>query len=60
MSDPDRLAVRAVTAVLPFQANEYVTESQVDWRSAPDDPFAGWHFAAGRAARRGHDATGRP
>src|SRR5580658_11073744 len=35
----DRLAVRAVAAVLPFRTNEYVVESLIDWSAAPDDPM---------------------
>ncbi|HEU5417931.1 MAG TPA: lysine 2,3-aminomutase [Streptosporangiaceae bacterium] len=38
--DPaERLAVRAVAAVLPFRTNAYVVESLIDWDSAPDDPI---------------------
>ena len=35
----DRLAVRAVAAVLPFRTNEYVVEQLIDWDAAPDDPI---------------------
>ncbi len=35
----DRLAVRAVAAVLPFRTNEYVVESLIDWTAAPADPM---------------------
>jgi hypothetical protein len=35
----ERLAVRAVAAVLPFRTNEYVLESLIDWTAAPDDPI---------------------
>ena len=35
----ERLAVRAVAAVLPFRTNEYVLESLIDWSAAPDDPI---------------------
>ena len=35
----ERLAVRAVAAVLPFRTNEYVVESLIDWSAAPDDPI---------------------
>jgi KamA family protein len=39
LSEADRLAVRAVAAVLPFRANSYVTEQLIDWQAAPDDPI---------------------
>jgi KamA family protein len=39
LSDADRLAVRAVAAVLPFRTNNYVTEELIDWAKAPDDPI---------------------
>jgi L-lysine 2,3-aminomutase len=35
----DRLAVRAVAAVLPFRTNSYVVENLIDWDAAPDDPI---------------------
>ena len=38
--DPaERLAVRAVAAVLPFRTNAYVVESLIDWDAAPADPI---------------------
>ncbi|MBW8485783.1 KamA family radical SAM protein [Actinomadura parmotrematis] len=37
---PDqRLATRAVAAVLPFRTNAYVIEELIDWSAAPDDPI---------------------
>jgi KamA family protein len=39
LSAGDRLAVRAVAAVLPFRTNDYVVDSLVDWSAAPDDPI---------------------
>jgi L-lysine 2,3-aminomutase len=35
----ERLAVRAVAAVLPFRTNAYVVEHLIDWDAAPDDPI---------------------
>jgi L-lysine 2,3-aminomutase len=35
----ERLAVRAVGAVLPFRTNSYVVEELIDWDAAPDDPI---------------------
>ena len=35
----ERLAVRAVAAVLPFRVNEYVIENLIDWDAAPADPI---------------------
>ena len=34
-----RLAVRAVAAVLPFRVNDYVIERLIDWDAAPADPI---------------------
>jgi len=39
LSPGERLAVRAVAAVLPFRANSYVVENLIDWNQAPDDPI---------------------
>ena len=39
LSHEDRLAVRAVGAVLPFRTNSYVVEDLIDWTAAPDDPI---------------------
>jgi len=35
----ERLAVRAVGAVLPFRTNSYVVDELIDWAAAPDDPI---------------------
>ena len=38
--DPDDiLAIKAVSAVLPFRVNPYVVEDLIDWRSIPEDPI---------------------
>ncbi len=39
LGEADRLAVRAVAAVLPFRTNDYVLESLIDWSAAPADPI---------------------
>jgi len=39
LGEAERLAVRAVAAVLPFRTNEYVVERLIDWDAAPDDPI---------------------
>ncbi len=39
LAPDERLAVRAVAAVLPFRTNSYVIENLVDWDAAPDDPI---------------------
>ncbi len=39
LGDAERLAVRAVAAVLPFRTNDYVVEKLIDWDAAPDDPI---------------------
>jgi KamA family protein len=38
LSERDRLAVRAVAAVLPFRTNSYVLDELIDWAAALDDP----------------------
>src|SRR4051812_5250552 len=35
----ERLAMRAVAAVLPFRTNQYVVDTLIDWLSVPDDPI---------------------
>jgi KamA family protein len=38
--DPeDLIAMKAVSAVLPFRVNEYVIEELIDWSDIPDDPI---------------------
>jgi KamA family protein len=39
LCDADRLAIRAVAAVLPFRTNSYVVDELIDWDAAPDDPI---------------------
>jgi len=39
LAPDERLAVRAVAAVLPFRTNSYVIENLIDWDAAPDDPI---------------------
>ncbi|MER5448831.1 KamA family radical SAM protein [Streptomyces sp. NPDC059690] len=38
LTDADRLALRAVAAVLPFRTNAYVVDELIDWSAVPDDP----------------------
>jgi KamA family protein len=35
----ERLAMKAVSAVLPFRVNRYVIEELIDWDAVPDDPI---------------------
>ena len=35
----DILAVKAVSAVLPFRVNSYVVDELIDWSNIPDDPM---------------------
>ena len=38
--DPDHvLAMKAVSAVLPFRVNSYVLDELIDWDNVPDDPM---------------------
>ena len=39
LSDDDRLAIRAVAAVLPFRTNSYVVDELIYWDAVPDDPI---------------------
>lgn len=39
LTPAQRLAVRAVAAVLPFRSNGYVVDELIDWSAAPDDPI---------------------
>jgi KamA family protein len=34
-----RIAMKAVSAVLPFRVNQYVVENLIDWSKVPDDPM---------------------
>lgn len=35
----ERLAMKAVSYVLPFRVNEYVIDELIDWDAVPDDPM---------------------
>ena len=39
ISDADRLAMKAVSAVLPFRVNNYIVDELIDWTRVPDDPM---------------------
>ena len=39
LSADDLLAMKAVSAVLPFRVNNYVVEQLIDWDRIPDDPI---------------------
>ena len=39
MSPDERMVMRAVSAVLPFRVNKYVTDELIDWDNVPDDPI---------------------
>lgn len=39
LSKADRMAIRAVSAVLPFRVNQYVIDELIDWDNIPDDPM---------------------
>jgi KamA family protein len=38
LTDDQRLALRAVSSVLPFRTNAYVVDELIDWSAAPEDP----------------------
>ncbi|UCF18236.1 MAG: lysine 2,3-aminomutase [Gemmatimonadota bacterium] len=39
LSHAERVAMRAVAAVLPFRVNSYVVEELIDWSNIPEDPI---------------------
>lgn len=39
LSAEERLAMKAVAAVLPFRVNRYVLDELIDWDRVPDDPM---------------------
>lgn len=39
LSHEERLAMKAVSAVLPFRVNNYVIEELIDWNNIPADPI---------------------
>jgi KamA family protein len=39
LSERERAAMKAVSAVLPFRVNDYVIEDLIDWSHVPDDPI---------------------
>lgn len=39
LSEADRTAMKAVSAVLPFRVNNYVIEDLIDWSDVPADPI---------------------
>lgn len=39
LEEPERVAMQAVAAVLPFRVNDYVVEELIDWDNTPDDPM---------------------
>lgn len=39
LSAEDRLAIRVVSAVLPFKVNDYVVNELIDWEQIPHDPI---------------------
>jgi L-lysine 2,3-aminomutase len=43
----ERLAMRAVAAVLPFRTNTYVVDELIDWMTVPDDPIFRLTFPQG-------------
>lgn len=40
----ERLAMKAVSQVLPFRTNNYVVENLIDWNNIPDDPIFRLNF----------------
>ncbi|HSN98358.1 MAG TPA: hypothetical protein VLS89_08670, partial [Candidatus Nanopelagicales bacterium] len=39
LPEEERVAMKAVAAVLPFRVNEYVLEELIDWSDVPHDPI---------------------
>ncbi len=44
LSEDERFAIKVVSNVLPFRANNYVVENLIDWNNIPDDPRLGLTF----------------
>ena len=39
LPEEQRFAMRVLSSVLPFRANEYVVDELIDWDAVPDDPI---------------------
>ena len=52
LSDADRAAMKAVSAVLPFRVNNYVIEDLIDWSNLPEDPIYQLTFPQPEMLRR--------
>lgn len=39
LSDEQKFAIKVVSHILPFRANNYVVEELIDWTNIPDDPI---------------------
>ena len=39
LTEEQRFAIRVVSNVLPFRANNYIVEEFIDWGNIPDDPI---------------------
>jgi L-lysine 2,3-aminomutase len=39
LSAEEILGMKAVSTVLPFRVNSYVTEELIDWENVPEDPI---------------------
>ena len=44
LSDADRKAIEITGRVLPFKANNYVTNELIDWSNVPEDPMFTLYF----------------
>jgi KamA family protein len=52
--DPDDiLAMKAISAVLPFRVNNYVIEELIDWQNIPEDPIYQLTFPQEQMLSRG-------
>jgi KamA family protein len=39
LNNEQRFAIKVVSHILPFRANNYVVEELIDWKNIPDDPI---------------------
>jgi KamA family protein len=39
LPDDQRFAIKVVSSVMPFRANNYIIEDLIDWNNIPDDPI---------------------
>ncbi len=59
LSDEQRVALKAVSTVLPFRVNDYVLRELIDWDDIPNDPHLSADLSTGGDARSGRLPSAR-